>query len=122
MKLLDANAVLRYMLDDIPEQAEATQEAIRSGAEVTVEVLAECVYVLKGVYGLPRSEASRALLAFLDDVSCDRQHVASFALRVYGSANLDFVDCVLLAESKVNGREVITFDEKLCKAIASPSF
>jgi len=45
-KLLDANAILRYLLDDIDEQATIVAAAIESGAETLPEVLAEVVYVL----------------------------------------------------------------------------
>lgn len=44
--LLDANAVLRYLLEDIEAQATKVEQAIIRGAEVTIEVLAECVYGL----------------------------------------------------------------------------
>lgn len=117
MFLLDANAVLRYILDDVPEQASEAQSAIEAGAEVTIEVLAECVYVLKGVYGLPRDVLANALSSFMDDVDCTRWQVAVTALSGFGSTNLDFVDCVLLAEAKANGRKVLTFDKKLKRAI-----
>ena len=38
--LLDANAVLRYLLEDNDEQADEVCQAVASGAEVTLEVLA----------------------------------------------------------------------------------
>ena len=67
--LLDANAALRYLLEDNQEQAEAVAEAIARGAEVTVEVLAECVYVLAGVYHVPRSRIAESLGILLDEVT-----------------------------------------------------
>lgn len=48
LTLLDANAVLRHLLDDIPEQADETTKAIESGAEMTPAVITKCVYVLTG--------------------------------------------------------------------------
>ena len=111
--LLDANAVLRYLLGDNQEQAEAAAKAIAGGAEVTVEVLAECVYVLAGVYHVPRSRIAESLGILLDEVTCRRKNVAAAALGLYGGSSFDFVDCVLAAERQELGRDVVTFDKKL---------
>lgn len=111
--LLDANAVLRYLLEDVPDQADTAAEAIGSGAEVTVEVLAECVYVLSGVYYVSRSGIAETLGILLDEVTCRRKRVAAVALGLYGGSSFDFVDCVLAAEASENGRRVLTFDKRL---------
>ena len=125
--LLDANAVLRYLLEDNQEQAEAAAKAIAGGAEVTVEVLAECVYVLAGVYHVPRSRIAESLGILLDEVTCRRKNVAAAALGLYSGSSFDFVDCVLAAERhsfdfvdcvlaaerQELGRDVVTFDKKL---------
>lgn len=112
-KLLDADAVLRYLLEDIQEQSDCVAETIEAGAEVTVEVLAECVYVLSGVYHVSRSDIAESLGILLDEVTCRRKRVAAAALGLYSGSSFDFVDCVLAAEVSENGREALTFDEKL---------
>lgn len=112
-KLLDANAVLRYLLEDIQEQSDRVAETIEAGAEVTVEVLAECVYVLSGVYHVSRSDIAESLGILLDEVTCRRKRVAAAALGLYSGSSFDFVDCVLAAEVSENGREALTFDKKL---------
>ena len=115
--LLDANAILRHLLDDIPEQADATEKAIESGAETFPEVIAECVYVLSGVYELDRSAISSALLALLLEIECERKPIIENALRVYVDNNLDFVDCVLVSAHRITGQEVLTFDKQLNKEL-----
>ncbi|WP_346680721.1 PIN domain-containing protein [Enorma massiliensis] len=112
-KLLDANAVLRYLFEDIQEQSDVVAETIEAGAEVTVEVLAECVYVLSGVYHVSRSDIAESLGILLDEVTCRRKRVAAAALGLYSGSSFDFVDCVLAAEVSENGREALTFDKKL---------
>lgn len=112
-KLLDANAVLRYLLEDIQEQSDVVAETIEAGAEVTVEVLAECVYVLSGVYHVSRSDIAESLGILLDEVTCRRKRVAAAALGLYSGSSFDFVDCVLAAEVSENGRKALTFDKKL---------
>ncbi len=112
-KLLDADAVLRYLLEDIQEQSDVVAETIEAGAEVTVEVLAECVYVLSGVYHVSRSDIAESLGILLDEVTCRRKRVAAAALGLYSGSSFDFVDCVLAAEVSENGRKALTFDKKL---------
>lgn len=112
-KLLDADAVLRYLLEDIQEQSDCVAETIEAGAEVTVEVLAECVYVLSGVYHVSRSDIAESLGILLDEVTCRRKRVAAAALGLYSGSSFDFVDCVLAAEVAENRREALTFDKKL---------
>ena len=111
--LLDANAVLRYLIEDIPEQAELVAQAIERGAEVTIEIIMECVYVLEGFYGETRSFVAESLGILLDEVECRRRVVAATALGYYGGSKLDFVDCILAAEADAAHREVLTFDKKL---------
>lgn len=111
--LLDANAVLRYLLEDVDSQAQIVEEAIAAGAEVTVEVLAECVYVLSGVYGVTRAQIAESLGALLDEVACSRDKVAMVALGLYSGSSFDFVDCVLAAEHEAGDRDILTFDKKL---------
>lgn len=112
-KLLDADAVLRYLLEDIQEQSDCVAETIEAGAEVTVEVLAECVYVLSGVYHVSRSDIAESLGILLDEVTCRRKRVAAAALGLYSGSSFDFVDCVLAAEVAENGREALAFDKRL---------
>lgn len=118
MIICDTNSVLRFLLNDIPEQAQATEEAIREGAEITVEIVAECVYVLSKVYQLPRNVVAESLADAMRNFSCKRAKVVEHALRVFADTGLDFVDCILVAEAFVNDRQVLTFDKKLRTRLA----
>ena len=113
MKLLDANAILRFLLNDIKEQAAEVAQAVRGGAITTPEVLAEVVYVLSGLYGMPRNEVSWVLHCVLMDVKVENARALRYALGVFNRTSLDFVDCLLMAYHKVNGIDVLSFDKKL---------
>ena len=69
--------------------------------------------MLHGHYGVPRTKVSEALAALLDDVSCTRVDVIKRALELYADRSLDFVDCVLVAEHEISGRDIIAFDKKV---------
>lgn len=111
--LLDANAALRYLLEDYPEQAEVVAQVIADGAEITPEVIAEVVYVLDGVYSVPRGRAAESLELLLGEVYCARGAVVSTALGYYVGSGLVFVDCLMAAEQAVTGRAVLTFGDGL---------
>ena len=55
-KLIDANVILRYLLEDHPQLSPEAKKVIESGTYTLPEVLAEVVYVLKGVYKVERKE------------------------------------------------------------------
>lgn len=113
MQILDANAILRYLLKDIPDQHDQVEKAVLNGACTTTEVLAEVAYVLKGVYGVSREDVSWMIHCVLLDVETDNKQVMQYAMGVYNQSSLDFVDCILIAYQKVEHIDVFTFDRKL---------
>lgn len=113
MVILDANALLRYVLRDIPEQADIVEEAVRGGCITTAEIIAETVYVLTGVYGMSREDVSWTIHCILLDVRVDNLKALRYAMGVYNRTKLDFVDCLLVAYKNVLGLEVLSFDKKL---------
>ena len=112
-KLIDANVILRYLLSDHPEYSERARKVIAEGAYTLPEVIAEVVYVLKGVYKVGRGEISNTLIDFMDEVAIDNQEVITLALSLYSDTTLGVVDCILLACHRITGVEVISFDKKL---------
>lgn len=118
MQMLDTNMILRYLLNDNREMADKAEEIIKDGSVlVTVEVIAEVVYVLKGVYSIEREQIVSCLLEFLSEVSILEEQVARLGLKTYAEQNLDFVDCILYAYNRVKGYEIKTFDKKLQKLL-----
>ncbi len=114
MQMLDTNMVLRYLLNDNEEMAEEAERIIKKGsALLTTEVIAEVVYVLKGVYSIERGQIASCLLEFLSEVNIPEEQVVRLGLETYAEQNLDFVDCILYAYNRVKGYEVKTFDKKL---------
>ena len=114
MRLLDANMILRYLLNDNEEMANEVEALILEGSvQITIEVMAEVVYVLKGVYSIERDKIKSSLLNFLSEVQSNDMEVLKVGLEVYARENLDFVDCILYAYNRVRGYEIKTFDKKL---------
>ena len=113
MVLLDANAILRYILKDIDEQASQVMDTVRSGAITTPEILAEVIYVLSGLYQVSRSDVTWFIHCVILDVRVENVKAVRYALGVFNQTSLDFVDCLLIAYNKVLGINVLSFDKKL---------
>lgn len=114
MVVLDTNIILRYLLNDNEQMADEAEKIIKENvALVTIEIIAEVVYVLKKVYSIERGVIKSSLFDFLSEVQSNEMEVIKFGLTVYGEKNLDFVDCILYSYHKINGYEIKTFDKKL---------
>lgn len=118
MRIVDANILLRYLLDD--DQSLASQAACvleKGPVHLPFEVLAEVVYVMQGVYRVPREEISSTLELFITShtVSTNNSSVLSEALKLYADKGMDFVDSLLCAYHRIDGHEIETFDKKLGK-------
>lgn len=114
MVMLDTNIILRYLLNDNEQLADEAEKIIKEESSfVTVEIIAEVVYVLKNVYSIERDTIKSSLLQFLSEVQSNEMEVIKLGLTTYSEKNLDFVDCILYAYHKVKGYEIKTFDKKL---------
>ncbi len=109
--IFDANAILRYILDDIPEQADIVEEAIKERETlVLLEVIAEVIYILTKYYNIERKETVENIINFLNETN-DKNEILRLALKTFSETDFDFVDCVLYANS--NQYDIFTFDKKL---------
>ena len=118
MIIFDANMILRYLLNDNEEMADIAENYLKSDkVYVTIEVIAEVVYVLKRIYSMERNMISDTIVDFLKLVQSRDLSVLNFALDTFKKYNLDFVDCVLYAYYELQGIEVATFDKKLQRLI-----
>ena len=112
-KLIDANVMLRFLLNDDKEMANKATAVISEGAFTKEAVIAEVLYVLKNVYKLERKAISDLLSSLLEVVQIENRDVVLFALRLYEQRSLDFVDCLLIGYNAVQNVDVFSFDKKL---------
>lgn len=120
MKIVDANLVLRYLLNDIEDQTKEAFSILNSGSiSLLNEVIAEIVYVLEKVYKVDRSNICNELKDLIEseNIIVDNFDVMSYALDVFSKSRLDFIDSLLCAYSKVIDAKIYTFDKKLLNAI-----
>ena len=95
------------------------EECLKKGdVFIPTEVIAEAVYVLRGVYKVPREEIAAVILSFLTtmNLTVTNDAVLRKSLETYAETLLDFVDCLMVGYS-LAGFKILTFDKKLKKNI-----
>lgn len=118
MQLIDANVILRCILDDCPEMTSKAVDVIDRGAYTKPEIISEVVYVLQKVYSIQRPQIKSMVNDILDVVSCTEGESVRMAMDIYSSISLDFVDCLLIAYHKINKENIFSFDKKLNKHLS----
>ncbi len=113
--ILDANAVLRFLLQDNEEQSRQIKTIIRGkNCYVPLEVLAEVCYVLEGVYQVTREDIASNFRKLIHDVIILNVDILLRGLEIFDkSPKLDFVDCLLYGYKWGKGIDIVTFDKKL---------
>ena len=114
---VDANYIIRYFINDNEEMAKIAEETLlNEKVFLSHEVLAEVIYVLNGVYDIPKKEISLKLIELLNQENVNSvEGITIEALMIFVDKNIDFVDALLCAYSKKD--EIRTFDKKLLKCI-----
>ena len=116
MFLLDTNAILRFILNDVPKQNKLIVEFIQSNpAAIRLEVFVEVVYVLEKYYKKSRPEIAKiiAVLGRTENLLIQYPHIVERSLHLFIEENLDIVDCILCSFNNLEGYGVFTFDKKL---------
>jgi predicted nucleic acid-binding protein len=117
----DTNLFLRYLTNDIPQQADAVKTLLRRAAagEVTLLtnslVIAEIVWVLETVYRLSRPSIAEKVLAILNTPGLEvpEAEILLQAIAWYKEQNLDFADAYHAAWMLSQGiHTVCTFDRR----------
>lgn len=120
---IDANIILRYLLQDHETLFKKSQKLIESENTFFIlnEVLAEVVYVLHKTYSINRKIVADILTSFIlfPNMQLQSKETMSSALQVFAQTKLDFIDCILCAVADNNENKIITFDKKLNNYIKS---
>ncbi len=120
MKSLDTNVLARFFVDDADDPQAAKQRpaaiaALSDRAYVSVTVLLELEWVLRGFYALARRDIAKALraLAGIEHVTIEDRDAVLSALSAF-EAGLDFADALHVARS-TRASAFVTFDRQLAR-------
>jgi predicted nucleic-acid-binding protein len=124
MIALDTNVLVRYLVDDDPQQSRQAARLIERAVArdeslfISDMVFCETVWVLVSAYGLPRTEIADALGALLRArslVFASTDRLAS-ALEAYRRGKGDFADYLIREQAHAHGADAVaTFDKALLK-------
>lgn len=123
MIALDTNVLVRFLVQDDPDQARLATELIDQLSDavpgfVSREVLVELVWVLERAYHLGRAEIVGALDGLLasTELTIEGADEVGPALELYRNDGFGFADLMIAAAARRAGAsELVTFDRKAAR-------
>jgi predicted nucleic acid-binding protein len=121
--IVDTNAFLRFLLDDIPEQKEAVETLFKNAENkkytliVPQIVVFEIYYSLEKYYHVPKEVIVTQLLFLVSNPCLQIQNRDMFqkALKMLLTTTVSFPDTFLAVTAAEKNAELFTFDKKLQK-------
>ena len=120
MRALDTNVLARFFIDDADDAQAAKQRpaaiaALSARSFVSVTVLLELEWVMRGFYELPKKEISRVLraLASIEHVTLEDRDAVLVAFDAFDKG-IDIADALHIARSS-RASGFATFDQRLAK-------
>jgi predicted nucleic-acid-binding protein len=120
MRALDTNVLARFFVDDADDAQAAKQRpaAVAALAErsfISVTVLLELEWVMRGFYQLPTRDISRVFraLASIEHITLEDRDAVLIAIDAFDKG-VDFADALHLARS-TRASGFATFDQRLAK-------
>jgi len=119
LRVLDANIVLRFLTNDLLEQADRCTELLKLVEAGTEEVwlpdlvLADIVWTLEKFYKQPKKKIQELLIPILNlhGLRHTNKKVAKEALRLYAEMNLDWTDAFVATQMLAQKRnEIYSYD------------
>lgn len=123
MIALDTNLLVRFLVQDDPEQARLATDLVEQLTDdasgfVSREVLIELVWVLERAYRLGRAEITAALDGLLaaTELQIEGADQVGPALELYRNEGFGFADLMIAAAARRAGAsELVTFDRKVAR-------
>ena len=124
MIFVDTNYFLRFLRNDIPEQAVMAKKLFLDAAAgketllTSTVVFFEIYWVIWKFYHTKKNEILKPLQEILEMnfIVIEERRILTQALEVFGRTGLDFEDCYNLAFSmERNAKEFKTFDKKIMR-------
>lgn len=122
---LDTNVLVRYIMQDEPQQSAKAAQLIESldsdsPGYITMVSIVELYWVLTSCYELTGQQVAQALEAILrtKQLLVERADQVMRALRVFGESTADFADCLIERSAAGAGCDAtMTFDVKASKHV-----
>lgn len=124
--IIDTNAILRLILDDIPEQYSVVFDVFSKAEKnqikviLPIQIIFELEYVLDKIYKFSKFERYELLTSFLLTKYINLEHeefreLFIKVLTIFRNKNISLVDAYILVLAKENKAKILTFDKNLLK-------
>ncbi len=121
--VVDTNALLRFLLNDIPSQVIQVQQKIEQAKlgkyslVVPQIVVFEIAFALTKAYGFPKIDVAKNLKKIITSsyLQVDQDDIFTEALDIYRDKNLSLPDCFIKIYAKRINAQIFTFDKNLEK-------
>lgn len=119
-KIIDANVILRFFLEDNEEKFQRSKAFFRKlefgedDAILTEIVFAEVIWVLQKVYSIPRKEISQIFLKLLNYHGLKTvfsKEIFTESLQLYAIHTVDIQDIFLAVLARVKNSKIVSFDK-----------
>jgi predicted nucleic acid-binding protein len=119
--LVDANILLRYLMNDHPQYGRAAKKLIEeAGAgkivlEIPFITVLETIFTLQSFYRVPKTDIGRELLKVLSapGIKLTGPPWLLGAVEEYRARNISFGDACIAAEARLENLAVASFDKGL---------
>lgn len=120
MRTIDANVILRYLTNDVPDQAKKVEELLIKVEEGSEDVflpdiiLADIIWILEGYYKQPRGQIREWMTAILSlpGLKFSDKDLALTALDIYVDTGIDWSDAFATGQMfKRKITEIYSFDK-----------
>jgi predicted nucleic-acid-binding protein len=112
MTLVDTNILLRFILKDDIQMYNEAKRILENHDDLFIvnEVIAEAIYVLTKSYNIPRVNSANLFIEIINEniFQLSSKEIIIKALEIFSSKNLDFIDCILCATSRLTENRVET--------------
>jgi predicted nucleic-acid-binding protein len=120
---LDANVLVRYIMQDHVRQSDLAARLIESRSQespgfVALVVVVEVVWVLSSVFELERAQIVEVLQRILRarELLVENAETVWKALRAFGAANANFADCLIASSAAAfQCEKTLSFDRRAAK-------
>lgn len=123
--VLDTNAFLRILLNDIPTQADRIGELFEQGKKkqkiliVPQIIIFEITFALNKYYHFSKEETVEKLKSILTAsyLRIQNREIHKRAIEIFERENISLTDCFLFFYAKKKNAELFTFDQQLKKLL-----
>ena len=119
---IDTNVLIRFFVEDDPEQGELAAEILESAEVIAIglQALCELAWVLNSHYKTSRTDIAASISQLLETANVVVNRPAVEAGLAVLNAGGDFADGVIAYEGQwLGGETFVTFDKKAAKILES---